>query len=283
MERRKSYSWQVNATTAAARVASVQNKRETLLLAKTSKGLSCQTDGTLRSFFRERAKANSFLQRVNSQNPGTLEPAKCDEHGKAVTDSKIGLTTGNKANERITAQRARRASLDANQVEETRRRIQEFLTRELPGQNRRSKSVEPKGKSKETLPGNGLNSGHKLDTSISTDHSKRNVTSATPYKVRSRTSGVCFSNSHFHPQPLPSVNVPNKARQFPEVDFRINSPSPGYKSDQFRRKLSAPIMARQTSLYDVKTPRGPRDKIYREETGLIRRTSTPAPIKKHSI
>lgn len=259
MERRNSYSRHVNATTAAARVATVQNKRETLLLVKTSKGLSCQTDGTLQSFFREKAKANNFLQRVHDKNPRLLEPAKCGEHEIAVADNKIGLSTRNVAQDAITVQRTRRASLDANQIEETRKRIQEFLTRELPGEHRRSRSVEQKGQLKGVTGENGSNSQHTFGPNISADDSKTNVTSATPFKVRSRTSGVCFSHSHCHVHPLPSVNVPNKARKYSEAEFRINSTRSGFKNGHFPRKLSTPIMVGQMSLerkklYDVNTP-----------------------------
>lgn len=290
MERRNSYSRHVNATTAAARVANVQNKRETLLLEKTSKGLSCQTDGTLRSFFREKAKANDFLQKVHGKNLGMLKPAKMtiDEHRLAAVDNKIGLMTANEARDAIKAQRTRRTSLDVSQIEETRKRMQEFLTRELPGQDRRSGSVEQKGQLNGVSGENGLNSGPTLNPNISADVGKTNAASATPFKVRSRASGVCSSHSHCRLQPLPSVNVPNKARKFPEAEFRINSSRSGFKNGQFPRKLSTPIMVGQMSLerknlYDVNTSSGSRDKPHRDETAVIRRNSTPAPRKKYSI
>ena len=295
MERKNSYTRHVNSTTAAARVAKVQNQRETLLLAKTSKGLTCETDGMLRSFFREKAKANSFLQKVHGKNSGMLELGKYNEQRQAIADDKFGLVTGNGAREAMKVQRTRRISLDVNQTEETRKRIQEFITRDLPGQRTRPRSAGLKGQLNSRKIGDefeekGSNSEMTLSSpNVSPDDSKRNVTSATPFKVRTRASGICYSHSHCHLVPLPSAHVPNIARKnSSEAEFRINSSYPGMRKSEFRRKLSTPIMVGQMSLereklYEVHLSKGSRDKISKDEIVVARRSSTPAPTKKYSI
>lgn len=73
MERRHSYSRLAYAPTSAARVASVKNNRETLLLAKASKGLSHESDGTLRTFYREKVRTSNFLQKVHGKALGFLK------------------------------------------------------------------------------------------------------------------------------------------------------------------------------------------------------------------
>lgn len=296
MERKNSYTRHVNSTTTAARVAEVQNKRESLLLAKTSKGLSCETDGMLRNFFREKAKANSFLQKVHVKNSGMLEPAKNNEQGQAIADDKFGVITGNGAREGMKVQRTRRISLDVNQTQETRKRIQEFITRDLPGQRTRPRSAGQKGqfnarKIGDEFEKNGSISQMTLsDSNVSPDDSKRNIRSATPVKVRSRTSGICYSHPHCHLVPLPSVHVPNIARKNSSqaAEFRRDSSYPSMRKGEFRRKLSTPIMVGQMSLereklYEVNFSQGSRDKTSKDEILVARRSSTPAPTKKYSI
>lgn len=279
MERKNSYTRHVNATTAAARVAKVQNKRESLLLAKTSKGLSCETDGMLRSFFREKAKANSFLQKV-----GTLEPARYNEQGgQAIADGdKLGLLTGNDASDARKEMRARRISLDINKTEETQKRIQEFMTRDLPGQRTRPRSADQKEKLNSRTIGDEVG-----ERGLQSQTSRRKVSSATPFRVHTRTSGICFSHSHCHPLPLPSVHVPTIVRKnSSESDFRPNSSYPGMRKSEFRRKLSTPIMfgpkmsLERDNLYEVK---GPTDKTSKEKIMLARWSSTPVLNKNHSI
>ena len=256
MERRTSYSRYICTPTAAARVADVKNKRETLLLAKTSKGLSCETDGTVRSFYRERAKTNDYLLKVQDKNSGMLR-AKSNE--KMVENEKFGFITGNEARDSMKVRRTRRPSLDVSQTNETQKRIQEFLKRDLPGQGSQSKNEQQLNAKniEEEFGEKGFNSQKPLGPKSSED--KANVTSTTPFKVRSRTSGICFSHSHSHCHllPLPSINVPNKERKSPEVKFRINSPCDLKKIPS--RKLSTPIMVGQMSverntLDDVNTP-----------------------------
>ena len=137
MERRTSHSRYIYTPTAAERVADVKNKRETLLLAKTSKGLSCETDGTVRSFYRERAKTNNFLQKVHRRSSSMLI-AKSDEQVKIVKDVNSEIITGSKARNSMNVRRASRQSLDVNQIDETQKRIQEFLTRDFPGSHSRN-------------------------------------------------------------------------------------------------------------------------------------------------
>ena len=287
MERKNSYTRHVNCTTAAARVAKVQNKRESLLLAKTSKDLSCETDGMLRNFFREKAKANSFLQKVHGTNPGTPEPAKFNEHGgQALGNDKLGLLIGNGARDVWKEMRARRISLDVNQTEETQKRIQEFMTRDLPGQRTRPRSADQKEKL------NSRTIGDEVDEKGShSQTNRRNVSSATPFRVRSRTSGICYSHSHCHLQPLSSVHVPTIVRKkSSELDFRPNSSyGPGMKKSEFRRKQSTPIMAgpkmslERDKLYEVNFSKGSTDKTSKEKIALARWNSTPALTKNHSI
>ena len=78
---------------------------------------------------------------------------KGDENeGRIITndqsrvEEKIGVVTRNKAREAMKAQRIRRTSLDVSQTEETRRRIQEFLTLDIPGS--RSLRIEKVGNCK---------------------------------------------------------------------------------------------------------------------------------------
>lgn len=287
MERKNSFTRHVNSTTAAARVAKVQNNRESLLLAKTSKGLSCETDGMLRNFFREKAKANSYLQKVHGKSLGTLEQAKYNEQrGQAIANDKYGLLTGNSAEKE---QRSRRISLDVNQTDETRKRIQEFMTRDLPGQRARSRSADQKWRLNAGKTGDEVEEKDSHSQKLSRA-SKRNVTSATPFRVRSRASGICYSHSHCQLVPLPSLRVPNVVRKNSSVaDFRPNSSYPGTRKGEFRRKLSTPIMVgpqmalEREKLYEVNFSKGPTDKTSKDKAVLARWSSSPALTKKHSI
>lgn len=286
MERKNSYTRHVNCTTAAARVAKVQNKRESLLLAKTSKDLSCETDGMLRNFFREKAKANSFLQKVHGTNPGTPEPAKFNEHGgQALGNDKLGLLIGNGARDVWKEMRARRISLDVNQTEETQKRIQEFMSRDLPGQRTRPRSADQKEKLNSRTIGDEV-----YEKGSHSRTNRRNVSSATPFRVRSRTSGICYSHSHCHLQTLSSVHVPTIVRKkSSELGFRPNSSYPGMRKSEFRRKLSTPIMAgpkmslERDKLYEVNFSKGSTDKTPKEKIALARWNSTPVLTKNHSI
>lgn len=131
MDKRSCYSRAKYVPTSAEHIAKVRNNRETLLLARMSKGLSQQSNGTLRSFYREKAKTNNWLEKVQEKVTGKLNTKpeeKIDVIWKTdeVTDvMKVQI-------------RMRRKSLEVNQTEETRRRIREFLTSEIPGEKSRN-------------------------------------------------------------------------------------------------------------------------------------------------
>ena len=130
MERRNSCPKSICAPTVATRIANARNKRETLLLAEARKGLFSETDGTIRTFYREKAKANNFLQKVRRRSSGMLIAAEHDEHGEARTNRKTSFTrTGNT----MIDEKARRQSLQGYQTEEIQTRIQEFLAGDFPG------------------------------------------------------------------------------------------------------------------------------------------------------
>lgn len=158
MEKRKCYSRIVLVPTSAARIASVKNNRKKiLLLERSSRGLSCESDGTLRTFYRERAEVNNFLQKVHSKNTGMLK-AKFARNGQVTgddrVDEKTGVVTRSEVRDAMKVQRLRRASLDICQTDETRRRIQEFLTRDIPGTR-----SEPLGQ----LNGKNVGSDHEFE------------------------------------------------------------------------------------------------------------------------
>lgn len=297
MERQNSYSRPFLANTAASRVACVRNTRETLLLAKTSKGLSCETDGTLKTFFRERAKANDFLQKVHERRSGSLN-AKCDGHGKvevvANAEKNSFRSPGDEVKDEVKVRRARRISLDVNQTHETRKRIQEFLTRELPGQRGRSKGTQVEQSKVKDAGDKFGKEGFNLDTLFATesseDHGKTQVTPKAPFRVRSRASGICLSHSHCHLQRLPSAkSMPSMQRELSEPLFVMNSPCIFRSS--LPRKLSTPVpqmFLERNKLDYVNTgtpylPPTRKDETPRGQTVVRRRSLTPMPTKKHSI
>ena len=82
MERRNSYPRSICVPTVASRIADARNKRETLLLAEARRGLFSTKDGTMRTFYREKAKENNFLQKVRRRSSGMLIAAEHDEMAK---------------------------------------------------------------------------------------------------------------------------------------------------------------------------------------------------------
>lgn len=204
--------------------------------------------------------------------------------GDDRVDEKTGVVTRSEVRDAMKVQRLRRASLDICQTDETRRRIQEFLTRDIPGTR-----SEPLGQ----LNGKNVGSDHEfeernLKESESQGDNKRNIPTLKPFKVRSRSSGICFSCSHCHTQPLPSASVPNMARKCSE-EYRLSVP---WKSSKAQlRKLSVPMAAAdQMSLdrnrvYDVNTPCLPStgSDITSRGIYLTRTNLNPAPTKKHNI
>ena len=120
MERRNNYSGMWKVVTSAARIAIAKNNRETLSLARTSKELSSESDCAVKSFYKEKAKANSFLQEVYDHSKKNLSlKANWDEN-------ECGNVELKKENN---LQRFRLPSLDINQMEKSQRRLQELLSR----------------------------------------------------------------------------------------------------------------------------------------------------------
>ena len=208
-----------------------------------------------------------------------LEPAKYSEQGGQE-----------KADDVMKGQRARRISLDVNQTDETRKRIQEFMTRDLPGQRTRPRSADQKGKLNARKIGDEVEEKASNSQMTHSRTSKRNVASAAPFRVRTRASGICYSHSHSHLVPLPSVHVPNIARKnSSEADFRLNSSYSGMRKSEFRRKLSTPIMVgpqmllEREKLHEVNFSKCPTDKTSKDKVAIARWSSTPVLTQKHSI
>ena len=270
--------------------------RESLQLAKTSQGFATETDITLRNIFREKAKAIAYLQKLHEGRYGLLN-AKSDNFreikivGNVETNS-FQSTSDVRDEGRVP--RARRISLDVNQTEETQKRIQEFLTRELPGQSGRSKDTQ-KEKSKEESDGDVFGKeGFNLDTLFATksfeSHRKEKVTTKAPFRIRSRLSGICISHLQCHVQSVPSANkMENVQRTFSEPLFPVKSPC--ILRESGHRKFSNPLMVTQMSqklskLDNVKNFHRPLTAKDKTSTGQIvvkRRCLTPMPTKKHSF
>lgn len=142
MERRNSYHRSIYAPTVASRIADARNKRETLLLAETRKGLFGKKDRTIRTFYREKAKENNFLRNIRRRSSGILIATEHDGHGETGTDEKISFTRRNA----MIDKKARRQSLQVYETGEMHERIQEFLAQGLPG---RQSTVQQDGHFKE--------------------------------------------------------------------------------------------------------------------------------------
>lgn len=280
MDKRNCYSRAKYVPTSAEHIAKVRNNRETLLLARMSKGLSQQSNGTLRSFYREKAKTNNWLEKVQEKVTGKLNTKpeeKIDVIWKTdeVTDvMKVQI-------------RMRRKSLEVNQTEETRRRIREFLTCEIPGDKSRNAQLGRLDKigAKNDFP----ELEQQSPGESSTDDKKTKIQTSKPFRVRSHTSGICFSCSHCPMQDLrPSASVPNMTRKCSEKHLShtlLNS-----NMERFR-KLSVPMTSQlfraQNRSYDVYTLRPPSAGSSLSSKGEhITRTGSClklVPIKKHSI
>ena len=245
MERRNSHPRSIFAPTVASRIADARNKRETLLLAEARKGLFGKKNGAIRTFYREKAKENNFLQNIRRRSSGTLIAAAHNGHGETGTDEKISFTR--KRNTMID-QKARRQSLEVYQSGEMQERIQEFLTRGLPGRQSIT-TAEQDGHFKEKSIKNEVvqKNFDELGTARSEDESKRtDASTLIPFKIRSRTSGVCFSHSHCQHLHLPPINLPDLRRKCSAAEYRRNSF--GNFSKRRCRKLSTPTVAGRLSL-----------------------------------
>jgi len=180
------------------------------------------------------------------------------------------------------AQRIRRTSLDISQTEETRRRIQEFFTRDFPGiRSLRAKKV---GNYKEKSLVSEFEE-KSLKESIQHDNNNNGATQARPFKILSRTSGICVSCATYHSL-QPSASAPNMTRKCSE-EFRLNGP---WKSNNTQfRKLSFPMVGQMSldrnRLYDVSAPylRSSGSNVTSRGVYITRRNLNAAPTKKHSI
>ena len=243
MERRSSCPRSICAPTVASRIADARNKRETLLLAEARKGLFSKKDGTIRNFHREKAKENNFLQNVRRRSSGILIVAERYQHGEAGADDKISFT---RTRNTMIDQKARRQSLEVYQTGQMQERIQEFITRGLPGEKSAAKQD---GHFKEkSIKNEAVQKNFDVpETERSLDESKRiDASTLIPFKIRSRTSRVCFSHSHCQHLHLPPINLPDLRRKCSGVECRRNSF--GNFSKRRCRKLSTPTVAGGLSL-----------------------------------
>ena len=243
MERRSSCPRSICAPTVASRIADARNKRETLLLAEARKGLFSKKDGTIRTFHREKAKENNFLQNIRRRSSGMLTAAEHNQHCEAGTGEEISFT---RTRNTIIDQKARRQSLQVYQTGQMQERIQEFITRCLPGGKSTAKQdghFKEKSIKNEVVQKNFDVPG----TERSEDESRRiDASTSIPFKVRSRTSGVCFSHSHCQHLHLPPINLQDLRRKCSGAEYRRNSFS--NFSKRRCRKLSTPIVAGRLSL-----------------------------------
>lgn len=260
MERRNSHSRSICAPTVASRIADTRNKRETLLLAEARKGLFSETDGRIRTFYREKAKANNFLQNVRRRSSGALIAAEHDENVKVGAARKTSFTRTE--NTMIDRQKARRQNVEVYQTEEMQKRIQEFLAR---GFSRRQSRDRQDGHFKKDSIKNELVET-KLDV-LGREGSKDDIktidtSKLIPFKVRSRISGVCFSHSHCQHLHLPPINLPDLGRKCSVAEFRRNSF--GNFSKRRCRKFGTPTVGyylspehqkRMTSIPVINPPR----------------------------
>lgn len=255
MQRRNSYSRSIYAPTTASRIADAKNKRETRLLVQTSRGLSCEKDWTLKNFFREKAKTNAFLKKIHRSSPGMLHFQR-RENGRLALDWRNGFVAGNDTKIPVKTHGGRQLSRVLNHREEAQEPIQESLVRDFP--SRASKNLEDSselngknfedGFEKENLssdvqPVQATTLRHSEDESAK-DVEKTNVSVKNPFKVRSRTSGICFC--HCQELNLPPINLPEIRRRFSETGFGLKFPCNFEKNSN--RKLSMPLIARHGRL-----------------------------------
>ena len=280
MDKRNCYSRAKYVPTSAEHIAKVRNNRETLLLARMSKGLSHQSNGTLRSFYREKAKTNNWLENVKEKVTGKLN-TKPEEKMNVIwkTDE---VTDVMKVQIRM-----RRKSLEVNQTEETRRRIRVFLTSEIPGDKSRNAQL---GRFDKIGVKNDLTElEQRCPGGSSTEDKKTNMQTSKPFRVRSRTSGICFSCSHCHLQGLrSSASLPNMTRKCSE-EHRLHT-SLNSNMARFRKlsvSMTSQVFRAQNRSYDVYTPRPPSAGSSLKSKGEdITRTGSCLklePMKKHSI
>ena len=120
MVRRSNSYGKWSAITSAARIAIAQNKRETMSLIRKNQGLTSESDCAVKAFYREKARANSFLQEVHEHRKKSriLQP-KWDENGNVLDEKEI-------AKNEKKLQRLRLPSLDYDQEEKSREQVHEL-------------------------------------------------------------------------------------------------------------------------------------------------------------
>ena len=247
--------------TSAERIAIARNNRETLLLAKTSKGLSCQTNWTVRCFYKEKAKANSFLQEVynHSKNSSGLK-AKWDGNGNFTSENSIGITAKSAARNVVGSQQVRLPSV--NQVRKRERAEARGLQKHLRGDTPGSQTKDKENKHlKERKTGSEHIDTTAEEISKTEADSKRNVQKPRPFKVRSRTSGVCFACTQLHVKNFSGTELPKMTKICSdELHLSSDVPWKSCKTHMHFRKLSLPVGVsrrmplEQSSICDVSTP-----------------------------
>ena len=255
MERRNSCRNLV-VPTSATRIAIARNNRETLLLAKTSRGLSCQSNWTVRCFYKERAKANSFLQAVyNHSKTSSSLKAKWDGNGPNVAAEKsIGIIAKSAARNVVRSQQVRQPSVNqAGKRERAEvRGLQKHLRGDTPGSQTKDKENE---QLKERKTGSERKDTTAEEVSKSEAVSKRDVQTPRPFKVRSRTSGICFACTQLYVKNFSGMELPKMTKI-----CHLSSDVPWKSCKTHFRKLSLPVgvsrrmSLEQNSIYDVSTP-----------------------------
>ena len=250
MERRNSCR-NLFVPTSAARIAIARNNRETLLLAKTSKGLSCQTNWTARCFYKEKVKANSFLQEVynHTKNSSSLNfKAKWNGNAGNVTAEKsIGIMAKSEERNVVQSQQLRLPSVNQEGKRERAeaRGLQKHLRGDIPGYQTTDQENEQLKERK-----TGCEHIDLTTKEISKDETdrKRNVQTPKPFKVRSRTSGICFACTQLHLQNFSGMELPKMTKKCSE-ELHLSSDFPWKSRKTNFRKISLPTrVSRRMSL-----------------------------------
>lgn len=120
MVRRSNSYGKWSAITSAARIAIAQNKRETLSLIRKNQGLTSESDCAVKAFYKEKARAKSFLQEVHEHRKKSrvLQP-NWDENGNVLAENDKGK------NEKK-LQRLRLPCLDNHWEEKCREQVHEL-------------------------------------------------------------------------------------------------------------------------------------------------------------
>ena len=194
MQRRNRYSRNLFVPTSAARIAVVRNNRETLLLAKTNRALSFETNCTVRAFYEEKSRAYCFLQKAYDHGQNYCKAR--DEDGLAVADRVTSEATSGLKSQRMGLPTLNNARARAKNEEH---RLQKALPKD---------SLGFLSKDRENEQSNERKTEHELEETTSKnvklqDHRNTNR----PFKVRSRVSGICFACTQLHLQNSPGMDL----------------------------------------------------------------------------